>query len=61
MPPVLIPSQQHGRLIFLEGGSIMLTNESIVAILRVIPGFAEIVVRFFYDFAMHALSILGAM
>ena len=39
----------------------MLTNESIVAILRVLPGFAEIVVRFFYDIAMHALSILGAM
>ena len=39
----------------------MLNNESIAAILRVIPAFAEIVVRFFYDIAMHALSILNAM
>jgi len=39
----------------------MLNNESIAAILRVIPGFAEIVVRFFYDIAMHALSILGTL
>ena len=39
----------------------MFTNESFVAILRVIPGFAEIVVRFFYELAMHAIGILGAL
>jgi len=39
----------------------MLTNECIVAILREIPGFAEIVVRFFYDLAMHAIGLLGAL
>ena len=39
----------------------MLTNECIVAILREIPGFAEIVIRFFFDLAMHAIGILGAL
>ena len=39
----------------------MLTNECIVAIVRLIPGFAEIVVRFLYDLAMHAIGLLGAL
>ena len=39
----------------------MFTNECIVAILREIPGFAEIVVRYFYELAMHTLGILGAL
>jgi len=39
----------------------MFTNECIVAILREIPGFAEIVVRYFYELAMHAIGILGAL
>ena len=39
----------------------MLTNECVMAILKEIPGFAEIVVRFFYDIAMHAISVLSAL
>ena len=37
----------------------MFTNECVVAMLKEIPGFAEIAVRFFYDLAMHGLSILS--
>ena len=39
----------------------MFTNECFVAVLRELPGFAEIVVRFFYDLAMHGIGILGAL
>ena len=37
----------------------MLTNEGVLAILREVPGFLEIIVRFFYELAMYAISILG--
>jgi len=37
-----------------------MTNECIMAILRELPGFAEIVFRFFYDIAMHAIGVLSA-
>jgi len=37
----------------------MFTNETFVAILREIPGFLDIVVRYFYELAMHTLGILG--
>jgi len=39
----------------------MFTNECVMAIVRLIPGFAEIVVRFLYDIAMHAIGLLGAL
>ena len=39
----------------------MFTNECIVAIVRLIPGFAEIVVRFLFDLAMHAIGIISAL
>jgi len=39
----------------------MLTNECIVAILRLAPGFLEIIVQFFYDLAMHAIGIIAAL
>jgi len=38
----------------------MFTNECIVAVLREIPGFLDIVVRYFYELAMHAIGIFGA-
>ena len=39
----------------------MFTPETITAILRVIPGFLDIVVRYLYELAMHTIGILGAM
>ena len=39
----------------------MFTNECIVEIARLIPGFAEIAVRFFYELAMHTIGILAAL
>jgi len=39
----------------------MFTSETFVAILREIPGFLDIVVRYFYELAMHALGILSAL
>jgi phosphoadenosine phosphosulfate reductase len=35
----------------------MFTNETFVAILREIPGFLDIVVRYLYELAMHTLEI----
>jgi len=39
----------------------MFSNECFLAILRVVPGFLEIIARFCYDIAMHAINILGAL
>ena len=62
MPPVLItPRNSTGGYFYERGKSAMLSNECIVAVLRELPGFAEIVVRFFYDLAMHAIGLLGAL
>ena len=38
----------------------MFTNETVMAILKEIPGFLDIIVRYCYELAMHALSLLGA-
>ena len=37
----------------------MFNNEVFTAIVKVIPGFLDIVVRYCYELAMHALSILS--
>jgi len=37
----------------------MFTSETFVAILREIPGFLDIVVRYLYELAMHTIGILG--
>jgi len=37
----------------------MFTNECFLAIVKEIPGFLDIVVRYCYELAMHALSILS--
>jgi len=37
----------------------MFTNECIVAILKEIPGFLDIVVRYFFELATHGLSTLS--
>jgi len=60
MPPVLILAQ-HGGYFYERGKSAMLSNECIVAVLSEIPGFLDIVVRYFYELAMHAIGILGAL
>ena len=39
----------------------MFTNECFLAIVRLVPGFAEIIVRFFYDLAMHTIGIISAL
>jgi len=57
MPPVLIPSQKHRRLIFLERRvHPMFTNEFFTAIAKEIPGFLEIIIRYFYELATHGLD-----
>lgn len=38
----------------------MLTNECFMAILKVLPGFLDIIIRFCYELAMHALDIFSA-
>ena len=38
----------------------MFNNEIFMAILGEIPGFLEIIVRYFHELAMHALSILSS-
>ena len=37
----------------------MFTNELFMAIVKEIPGFLEIIVRYFYELATHGLSILS--
>jgi hypothetical protein len=37
----------------------MFTNEFFMAIVKEIPGFLDIVVRYFYELATHGLSILS--
>ena len=37
----------------------MYTNEFFMAIVKEIPGFLDIVVRYFYELATHGLSILS--
>jgi len=37
----------------------MFTNEIFLAIVKEIPGFLDIVVRYCYELAMHALSIFS--
>ena len=37
----------------------MFTSETFVAILREIPGFLDIVVRYLYELAMHTIGIGG--
>jgi len=39
----------------------MFTNETFMAILKVIPGFLEIIVRYCYELAMHAIDIISAL
>ena len=38
----------------------MFTNETFMAILKVMPGFLDIIIRYCYDLAMHALSVFRA-
>ena len=38
----------------------MFENEIVMAILKVIPGFLDIVVRYCYELALHALDVLRA-
>ena len=48
--------------IYMKGRKLpMFANETFVAMLRELPVFAEIVVRFFYDLAMHTIGLLGAL
>ena len=37
----------------------MFTNETLLAIVREIPGILDIVVRYCYELAMHAVGILS--
>jgi len=39
----------------------MFTNECFLAIVRLIPGFLDIIIRFCYELAMHALDILSGL
>jgi hypothetical protein len=39
----------------------MFTIETIMAILRVIPGFLEIIVRYCHELATHAIGIISAL
>jgi len=39
----------------------MFTNETFLAIVRVIPGFLDIIVRYCYELAMHAIGLLGTL
>jgi len=38
----------------------MLTNETFMAIVKEIPGFLDIVIRYCYELAMHGLEVLRA-
>jgi len=38
----------------------MFTNETLMAILKEIPGVLDIVIRYCYELAMHGLSILSS-
>ena len=39
----------------------MIENECFMAIVRVVPGFLDIMIRYCYELAMHALDVLRAM
>ena len=39
----------------------MFTNETLMAILKEIPGVLDIVVRFWHELATHAIGILSNM
>jgi len=39
----------------------MFTNETFMAILKVMPGFLDIIIRYCYDLAMHALDIFSSL
>jgi hypothetical protein len=39
----------------------MFTNETIMAIVKEIPGVLDIVVRYWHELATHAISILSNM
>ena len=39
----------------------MFTNETIMAIVKEIPGFLDIVIRYCYELATHALSVFSSM
>ena len=39
----------------------MFTNETIMKIIKEIPGVLDIVIRFWYELAKHGLSILSNM
>ncbi len=39
----------------------MFTNETLMAILKEIPGVLDIIVRYWHELAMHAIGILSNM
>jgi hypothetical protein len=61
MPPVLIPTQKHGRLFFWKGAVTMFDLECVLAFAKEIPTYLDMFVRLCIELANHALGILNAM